>query len=115
MALSNSYQDVIVHEMAHAYEAQKMIKGQIKEFEKISWKNNQPKTETGFVREYSTHSPKEDWATSVELYFKDPNALKKISLEKYNFIRNLFGVRYRGGSIKSASYHTPTSWRFIYV
>jgi len=54
------------------------------------WKYNGSKS--AVARDYGLTNPLEDMTTSAELYYSDPERLKKMSPERYDFIRNsVFG------------------------
>ena len=88
----------LVHELAHAFDHQlenrtgKMISKQNKWWT-ISWQQQDhvyyPISNKLFVSKYAMTSPTEDFAESVASFFYEPEKLKKISIEKYEFIKEL--------------------------
>lgn len=109
------FKDTVVHELTHAldffhgaydnYELPMMSDKQI--WTKFSWKwnealipSNNEKTiakwvvdetkEDGFLRSYQRTDPGEDFADSGAHYFFNPDEFKKISPNKYKFLKNKF-------------------------
>lgn len=120
--ISNGMRMVLLHETAHAFQSKIMTKDQRRQFNQISWEKVdgewQKKNETSFVREYGMTNRKEDWATSVEAYFFNPDRLKAVSPEKYNFINNLFGIKVslRGPLfVNDGSIVQTTKYKYLYA
>ncbi len=89
---SDPYMDIaVVHELGHYIWAEKKLSsltwnafsGWVNKGSK--WEYTKKHTLTS---DYATNGPEEDFAESVVEYRYDPIALKKASLEKYNFIKN---------------------------
>ena len=87
---------VVIHEIAHAYDWKDGRYSKNGFWDLSGWRKDgkeyrYDRSKDNFARSYGQTNPEEDWATSVEMFYADPDRLRRNAPDKFDYLSKLFG------------------------